>query len=134
MSLSSKTITGALPPSSRCVRLRWPPALTATARPAATEQVIDTICGVGCATTAAPVFRSPQTAFSTPGGKWRDAISASITVVTGVAALGFNQRLGVFFYVIGEIEQRLLPVRRCRALPVGKCLGSGGVRVVDVLL
>ncbi len=88
MSLSSNTITGALPPSSRCVRLRLPPALTATARPAATEPVIDTISGVGCATTAAPVFRSPQTTFSTPGGKCLAAISASITVVTGVVSLG----------------------------------------------
>src|SRR3954471_699818 len=109
MSLSSKTMTGALPPSSRCVRFKCPPALTATARPAATDPVIDTISGVGgattaapaatapvidpisgvgCATTAAPVFRSPQTTFSTPGGRWRDAISASITVVTGVVSLG----------------------------------------------
>ena len=88
MSLSSNTITGALPPSSRCVRFRFPPALTATARPAATEPVIDTISGVGCATTAAPVSRSPQTTFSTPGGKCLAAISASITVVTGVVSLG----------------------------------------------
>ena len=90
MSASSNTITGALPPSSRWVRLRCPPALTATARPAATDPVIDTICGVGCATTAAPVTRSPQTTLSTPGPKCLAAISASITVVTGVVSLGLS--------------------------------------------
>ena len=68
--------------------MRWLPALVATARPAATEPVIDTICGVGWATTAAPVTRSPQTTLSTPGGKCRAAISASITVLTGVVSLG----------------------------------------------
>src|SRR5262245_34121849 len=88
MSLSSKAITRAFLPSSRRVRFQLPPALPATARPAATEPVIDTICGVGCATTAAPVARSPQTTFSTPGAKCLAAISASITVVTGVVSLG----------------------------------------------
>ena len=88
MSASGNTITGAFPPSSRCVRFRCPPADVATARPAATEPVIDTICGVGCATRAAPVTRSPVTTLSTPGGRCLDASSASITVVTGVVSLG----------------------------------------------
>lgn len=89
-SASSKTITGALPPSSRCVRLRCPPALAATARPAATDPVTETICGVGCETSAAPVSRSPVTTLKTPGGRCFAASSASITVVTGVVSLGLS--------------------------------------------
>src|SRR6516225_4315633 len=69
MSASLKMITGALPPSSRCVRLRSLAALAATAMPAWVDPVIDTICGTGCATSAAPVSRSPQTRLHTPGGK-----------------------------------------------------------------
>ena len=52
MSASSKTTTGALPPSSRWARLSWAAADPATAMPARTEPVIDTICGTGCSTTA----------------------------------------------------------------------------------
>ena len=47
-SASSKTITGALPPSSRWTRLRSVAAAPATSMPARTEPVIATICGVGC--------------------------------------------------------------------------------------
>ena len=88
MSASSKTTTGALPPSSRCVRFRLPPALTATALPAATEPVMATISGVGCATRLDPVTRSPVTTLSTPVGTCLAMSSASITVVTGVVSLG----------------------------------------------
>ena len=70
--------------------MRLAPALAATARPAPTEPVIETICGVGWATTAAPVARSPQTTLSTPGGKCLAAISASITEETGVVSLGLS--------------------------------------------
>ncbi len=87
-SASSNTTTGAFPPSSRWVRLRLPPALTATALPAATDPVIATICGVGWETRFAPVTRSPVTTFRTPGGRCLAASSASITVVTGVVSLG----------------------------------------------
>ncbi len=45
MSASSKTITGALPPSSRCTRLRSCDAASATSMPARTEPVIATIGG-----------------------------------------------------------------------------------------
>ena len=48
MSASSNTITGALPPSSRCTRLRSEAAARATSMPARTDPVIETICGVGC--------------------------------------------------------------------------------------
>ena len=58
--------------------------------PARTEPVIDTICGVGCATSARPVSRSPQTTLSTPGGRNSAAISASRSVVTGVVSDGLS--------------------------------------------
>ena len=45
MSASSNTTTGALPPSSRCTRLRASAAASATSMPARTEPVIDTIAG-----------------------------------------------------------------------------------------
>ena len=54
MSASSKMITGALPPSSRCTRLRSEEAALATSMPARTEPVIATSCGVGCETSARP--------------------------------------------------------------------------------
>ena len=69
MSASSKTTTGALPPSSRWARLRSLAAAVATAMPAPVEPVIDTSCGIGWAVRAAPVSRSPQTRLQTPGGK-----------------------------------------------------------------
>ena len=65
-----------------------PPALTATARPAATEPVIDTISGVGWATTAAPGITVAANDIEHPGREVPAAISASITVVTGVVSLG----------------------------------------------
>src|ERR671932_683954 len=47
-SASSKTITGALPPSSRWTFLTSSAAALATAMPAPTLPVMETICGVGC--------------------------------------------------------------------------------------
>ena len=58
--------------------------------PARTEPVIETICGVGCATSARPVSRSPVTTLNTPGGRNSAAISASMTVVTGVVSDGLS--------------------------------------------
>jgi hypothetical protein len=58
--------------------------------PARTEPVIETICGVGCSTRARPVSRSPQTTLNTPPGRNSAAISASMTVVTGVVSLGLS--------------------------------------------
>ena len=89
-STSSKTTTGALPPSSRCTRLRSGAAAAATSMPARVEPVMDTSCGVGCAISARPVSRSPQTTLSTPGGRNSAAISASISVVTGVVSDGLS--------------------------------------------
>ena len=65
-------------------------AVLATAMPAATLPVIDTIAGVGCATSAAPVSRSPQTTLKTPGGR-NSAISSAIqTVLAGVVSDGLS--------------------------------------------
>ena len=89
-SASSNTITGALPPSSRCTRLTSSAAVLATAMPAPTLPVIETICGVGWATSAAPVSRSPQTTLNTPGGR-NSAISSAIqTVLAGVVSDGLS--------------------------------------------
>ena len=48
-SASSKTSTGAFPPSSRCTRLRSAAAAAATSFPARTLPVTDTILGTGWA-------------------------------------------------------------------------------------
>ena len=58
--------------------------------PARTEPVIDTICGISCATSARPVAALPQTTFSTPGGRNSAAISASSSEVTGVVSDGLS--------------------------------------------
>src|SRR6478609_6692946 len=57
MSASGNTITGALPPSSRCTRLRSLAAAPATSMPARTEPVIETICGILCSMSRRPVAR-----------------------------------------------------------------------------
>ena len=90
MSASSKTTTGALPPSSRCTRLTSLAADSATCMPARTEPVIETIAGVGCSTSRRPVSRSPVMTLSTPGGRNWAAISAIRSVVSGVVSLGFS--------------------------------------------
>jgi len=90
MSASSKTTTGALPPSSRCARLSWAAAEPATSIPARTDPVIETICGTGCSTTARPVSRSPQTTLNTPGGRNSWAISANSVVEAGVVSDGLR--------------------------------------------
>ncbi len=89
-STSSKTITGALPPSSRCTRLRSLDAASATCMPARAEPVIETIAGVAWPTSARPVSRSPHTTLNTPGGKNSAAISASSSVEAGVVSEGLS--------------------------------------------
>ena len=84
-SASSHTMTGALPPSSRCTRFRSVAAAAATSMPARTLPVIDTRPGTGCSTSARPLSRSPHTTLNTPAGRNSAASSASITVVSGVA-------------------------------------------------
>ncbi len=90
MSASSKTITGAFPPSSKWTRLRSVAAAAATSFPARTLPVTEHMSGIGCEINFAPVSRSPQITFMTPGGR-NSAISSAIhTVVTGVVSDGFN--------------------------------------------
>ena len=65
-------------------------AAWATWMPARTEPVIDTICGMSWLTSARPVSALPQTTLSTPGGRNPAAISASISVDTGVVSDGLS--------------------------------------------
>jgi hypothetical protein len=90
MSASSNTMTGALPPSSRCTRFRSEEAAFATAMPARTEPVIEIIAGVGWSTIAAPVARPPVITLSTPAGRNSAATSASSRVDEGVVSEGFS--------------------------------------------
>ena len=89
-SASSKTTTGALPPSSRWVRLSCRAAADATSIPARTDPVIATSCGISWSTSARPVSRSPQTTLNTPGGRNSLHSSASSTVDAGVVSLGLS--------------------------------------------
>ncbi len=106
MSASSKTMTGALPPSSRWTRFRSADAASATCMPARTDPVMATIWGVLCATSARPVSRSPQTTLSTPGGRNSWQISASRVELAGVVSLGLRTmvlppaRAGAIFQII----------------------------------
>ena len=106
MSASSNTMTGALPPSSRCAFLRSAAADAATCMPARTEPVMETICGVRCSTTRRPVSRSPVTTLSTPGGRNSWASSASRMELAGVVSLGLSTtvlpaaRAGAIFHTI----------------------------------
>ena len=74
--------------------------------PARTEPVIETICGVWCATSARPVSRSPQTTLSTPGGRNSWHSSASSVELAGVVSLGLRTtvlpaaRAGAIFQII----------------------------------
>ena len=90
MSASSNTTTGALPPSSRWMFFRSADAAAMTSLPARTEPVTDTICGIGCSTSARPVSRSPHTTLKTPGGRNSAAISAIRSVLAGVVSDGFR--------------------------------------------
>src|SRR5437879_10817376 len=89
-SASSKTMTGALPPSSRWTRLRSAAAAWATSIPARTLPVIDAIAGTGCDTSAAPVVRSPHTTLNTTAGRNSAMISAISSVLSGVVSDGFS--------------------------------------------
>src|SRR2546425_939944 len=130
MSASSNTITGALPPSSRWVRLRSPAAAAATSNPARVEPVIDTIAGVLWLTSARPVSRSPHTTLKTTGGKKPAAISAITTLGTRVRSDGLSA--GAFLQRVGELEQRPLPLARGRIAPGLEGGRGSGVGTIDV--
>ena len=65
-------------------------AAVATALPARVLPVIDTMAGVGCPASSAPVDRSPQTTLNTPGGRNSAAIPAIRRVLAGVVSLGLR--------------------------------------------
>src|SRR5215217_1625541 len=91
-SASSKTTTGALPPSSRCTRLRVFVAALATVFPVATSPVRETMSTPGWHTMPAPTgLPSPVTTFRTPLGKMSAASSAILRVVSSVCSEGFTK-------------------------------------------
>ena len=82
-------MTGALPPSSRCVRFRVAVAAAMTERPVSTLPVTDTILTLGCDASAAPtVGPRPATTLITPAGRISRSLSASNSVVIGVSSDG----------------------------------------------
>ena len=89
-SASAKTTTGALPPSSRCVRAKLEAAAAATSLPARTDPVTEHRAGVGCRTSIAPVSLAPQTTLMTPGGRISPISLAMSSVDTGVVSEGFS--------------------------------------------
>ncbi|MNI60860.1 hypothetical protein D3C73_1161000 [compost metagenome] len=90
MSASLKTMAGALPPSSRCARLRPLAAPLATAMPARTEPVMETRPGTLWSTIMAPVSPVPRTTLRTPAGKISPARRARTKVDSGVVSEGFR--------------------------------------------
>ena len=86
-SASSNTITGALPPSSRCVRFAPFAAACSTLSPVATSPVSETIATCGCSISAAPtVGPLPCTMLTTPGGNSSASSVASLSAVSGVCS------------------------------------------------
>ena len=65
-------------------------AFLATARPARTEPVMETMAGVRWLVMSAPVPPSPSTTFSTPAGRISPARRASTSVDSGVVSLGLS--------------------------------------------
>ena len=91
MSASSKTMTGALPPSSRCTRFR---SLDGGLRDLHAgphrSGDRDHLPGSGARSSRRPVSRSPVITFSTPAGRNSAATSASSRVDDGVVSDGFS--------------------------------------------
>ncbi len=84
-------MTGALPPSSRCVRLSVGTAACSTACPVAMLPVTDTIATFGwemrCCPTDDP---RPWTTLNTPSGKISAQMRARRSVVSGVSSEGLS--------------------------------------------
>ena len=90
-SVSSNTITGALPPSSRTERRGALADAAAMARPVATEPVNDTRSMSGWLTRSAPVVEPrPLTRFSTPAGRRSAATCTNRVVESGVFSAGLS--------------------------------------------
>ena len=91
MSASSKTMKGALPPSSMWTRLSVPAAARMTALPVSLAPVSEIRRTSGCATSATPTSSPPVTMFSTPSGMpASSASSPSISAVSGVSGAGLR--------------------------------------------
>ena len=90
MSASSKTTTGALPPSSRWTRLSVAAAVAATFLPVSIEPVSETMSTSSCSISVWPASLPPTTTLKTPCGKCSEAISARRTVATGVVGAGLS--------------------------------------------
>jgi hypothetical protein len=90
-SASSKTSTGALPPSSRCTRLSVFAAVAMIFLPVPVEPVRLTMRTSGCSTSAWPVSLPPVTMLTTPSGmpaSWNR--SASMSAERGVVGAGLS--------------------------------------------
>ena len=91
MSASSKTTTGALPPSSRWTRLSVSARARAIHLPVSTEPVSETMSTSSWVTIAWPAGSPwPVMTLRTPGGKISAANSASFSVVSGVVSAGLR--------------------------------------------
>ena len=84
-------MTGALPPSSRCVRLSESAAPARIFWPVAMEPVSDTMRTCGCVVSCRPTGSPrPQMTLTTPGGKTSASSSASRSAVRGVCSEGLT--------------------------------------------
>ncbi|MCY1363619.1 hypothetical protein D9M69_503870 [compost metagenome] len=91
MSASLQTITGALPPSSRWVRLRVRAAAWRIFWPVTISPVSDTMRTRGWLTSGLPTLSPPpQMTFSTPGGRISANAGASASTDSGVCSDGLN--------------------------------------------
>ncbi len=123
-SASSKTITGALPPSSRWTRFTSAAADAATSMPARTLPVIETMAGVGCSTSSAA-------GVAVPADHVEDARRAGarhmISAISSVRGRGGVRRLEHHGVAGGDgrrplphgHHQRVVPRRDRRADPDG---------------
>ncbi len=90
-SASSNTITGALPPSSRWVRLIVDMAASITFMPVATLPVTEIMRTPGWLISGEPTLAPrPVTTFRTPAGNSSAQILASLSVVSGVCSEGLR--------------------------------------------
>ncbi len=84
-------MTGALPPSSRCVRLTDLAAACSTFLPVATSPVIEIMLTFGWLISALPTLSPrPSTTLTTPSGRISARILASFSAVSGVCSDGLN--------------------------------------------
>ncbi|MNH18926.1 hypothetical protein D3C79_786470 [compost metagenome] len=91
ISASSKMITGALPPSSMCMRLTLSAVLAMMLAPVAIEPVSDTMRTFGWLTSGVPTLGPrPKRIFSTPAGNISLASSARRKAVSGVCSDGLS--------------------------------------------